>query len=603
MNLWLPNDLRDPFFLGVEHSLTARPWRRRLDREGELRALALQQAHGCDETLARVLCARGVGADDYESHLAPRLRDMMPDPLTLRDMDRAVERLAEALANDETIAIFGDYDVDGAASAALLADYLASIGAKAPLIHIPDRLLEGYGPNVEAVRALASRGATLLVTVDCGTTSFEALGEARSLGLDAIVLDHHLALETGPPAIIVNPNRQDDLSGLGALCAAGVVFLTLVALTRHLRDQGFFTSARPQPDLLQSLDLVALATVADVAELVGLNRAFVSRGLMVMRGRKRIGLAALADSARLHGPVRCDHLGFLLGPRINAGGRIGDAGLGARLLTLNDEAQARDVAATLERLNGERQQIEKATLEEASALAERQLRDSNRLACLVVGGDDWHPGVMGLVASRLKDRFGLPAFAVAFMKETGAGSGRSLSGVDIGAAVHAAVRAGHIVKGGGHAMAAGVTLTRPQLSPFREFLSDRLAETVAIAGAANALRVDALLSARAVTVDFVEKIERAGPFGRGNPQPIFALAAHRVAHASEVGDGHIRARLRAEDGATLNAICFKAKGSPLGEALTCGSGAPVHVALRLSRSTFRDVERVDAQIVDLARAD
>ncbi|RTL89024.1 MAG: single-stranded-DNA-specific exonuclease RecJ [Hyphomicrobiales bacterium] len=590
-------------FLGVERSVLGRPWRARLDAAGEAAALALSQTHGLDDLLARVLAGRGVGVAEAARYLDPALRDLMPDPSTLTAMDEAVERLAHAMETGEQIAIFGDYDVDGACSSALIVDYWRAAGAPEPLLHIPDRIFEGYGPNADAIRALAAKGATLLVTVDCGTVSHEPFAVAKSLGMDVIVLDHHQAPEALPAAIIVNPNRQDDLSGQGGLCAAGVVFLALAGLTRRLRGQGFWTETRPASDLLAALDLVALATVADVAPLKGLNRAFVAKGLAVMRNRARTGLAALMDAARMDGPPRAYHLGFALGPRINAGGRIGDAGLGARLLTLSDPIEAARIARELDRLNGERQVIESAALEEAIARAELLFTKTNRLSCIVVEDDHWHPGVVGLIASRLKDRFNFPAFAIAFNGETGTGSGRSLTGVDLGKAVRQAVELGLAVKGGGHAMAAGVTLTREKLADFRAFMDDALADAVEAARGADALVIDAALSARGVGLDLLRRVEKAGPFGQGNPEPVFVLPEHRLIDAMIVGERHIRARLRSGDGAALETIAFRCVGAPLGDALLKGRGELFHVAARLSPNSFRGVERVEARLVDMARAD
>jgi len=416
----------EPAFLRVERSVLGRPWRDRLDPKGRALARAMVQQHGLPDALARVLAGRGVGCEECVDFLDPKLRSLMPDPSTLLDMDEAVARLVHAVQRGETVAIFGDYDVDGACSSALLSDFLNACGVE-NIIHIPDRIFEGYGPNIEAIRMLAGQGATLLITVDCGTTSHAALAEARALGMDAIVLDHHQAPVDLPDAIVVNPNRQDDLSGQGALCAAGVVFLTLAALSRALRQRDWWTPSRPAPELLASLDLVALATVADVAPLTGLNRAFVVKGLQVMHGRARVGLSALIDSARLEGPIRASHLGFALGPRINAGGRIGDASLGARLLTLADGAEAARLAQELDRLNTERRAIEQHTLETAIAQAEAEMMKTNRLSCLVVAGEDWHPGVVGLIASRLKERFNVPSFAIAFNGEKGMSSGRTLA--------------------------------------------------------------------------------------------------------------------------------------------------------------------------------
>ncbi len=587
-------------FLGVERSLLGRRWQARLDRAGEARAEAIAQAHGFDDVLARVLAGRGVTTETALAWLDPTLRDLMPDPLTLLDMDRAVDRLAAAIEAGEQIAIFGDYDVDGACSAALLAEFLIAAGSAQPFIHIPDRILEGYGPNIEAIRDLFARGARVLVTVDCGTTSHEALAEAAALGMDAIVFDHHQASEVLPAATVVNPNRQDDLSGQGRLCAAGVVFLALAALNRELKRRGRWNTSRPAPDLLAGLDLVALATVADVAALSGLNRAFVTKGLAVMRGRRRVGLNALMDAARMDGPPRAYHLGFLLGPRINAGGRIGDAALGSRLLMMEDPVQAAVVARELDRLNSERQALEKATLELAEAEAEQELRQSNNLSCLVVAGDEWHPGVVGLIASRLKDRFNIPSFAIAFKGENGTGSGRGLSGVDLGLVVRRAVETGVAAKGGGHAMAAGVTIARKRLREFRGFMNSELETQLAARPRDDILSIDASLTARGAKFELLRGVEMAGPYGQGNREPIFALSGHRLANASIVGSDHVRARLQSGDGAYLDAICFRALASPLGEALLRGRGQTFHVATRLSVGAFRGAEKIDAQIVDLA---
>ncbi|NUJ80544.1 single-stranded-DNA-specific exonuclease RecJ [Methylocystis sp. FS] len=595
------SDSMVPAFLGVERSVLGRRWRGRLDARGEAQALALTQAHGIDDFLARVIAGRGVTVADAAGYLDPKLRDLLPDPSSLRDMDAATNRLADAIEKSEQIAVFGDYDVDGACSSALLIDFWRAAGAPEPLLHIPDRIIEGYGPNVEAIRDLAARGATLLATVDCGTSSHEAFAVARALGLDVIVLDHHQAPEILPDALVVNPNRLDDLSGQGALCAAGVVFLVLVGLSRTLRARGWWSDDRPEPDLLAALDLVALATVADVSPLARLNRALVAKGLMVMAARSRPGLAALMDAARLDGPPRAYHLGFALGPRINAGGRIGDAGLGARLLTLADGAEARRIANELDRLNGERQVVERMILEQAVAEAEAQVAGSNRLSCLVVHGQDWHPGVVGLIASRLKERFNTPAFVIAFNGEYGTGSGRSLSGVDLGAAVRRAVDLGLAVKGGGHAMAAGVTLARDKIDDFRAFLDEALAASVEAARLDDALVVDAAVAGRGVCLELLRRVERAGPFGQGNPEPLFALPEQQVTFAQTVGADHVRARLRSRDGATVDAIAFRAVHSPLGEALLRGDGAQLHVAAKLSRNVFRGIERVETRIVDLAR--
>jgi len=586
--------------LGVEASATGRRWRSRLDGPGEETALLIAQRHGVPEVLARVLSGRGVTALDAPAFLEPRLRDLMPEPNSLIGMEAAVDRLVAAVRAGRPIAIFGDYDVDGACSSALLALFLGAAGVPAR-VHIPDRITEGYGPNVPAVRAFAAEGAALLVTVDCGTTSTDPLTEAARLGLDVLVLDHHQAPEVLPPALaIVNPNRQDDLSGLGHLCAAGVVFMTLVAMNRRLRTEGHWTTARPEPDLRSMLDLVALATVADVVPLTGLNRAFVRQGLQVVHARARVGLRALMDAARLHGPPACYHLGHVLGPRINAGGRIGDAGLGARLLMTRDEGEAAGIAAELDRLNGERQVIERAAVEEADAMARAQL-DAHPDAPLVVGSAGWHPGIVGLVAARLKERYNLPAFALAMGEGgTAVGSGRSVAGVDLGLAVRDAVEAGLASKGGGHAMAAGITMKAERIDDLHRFLTDRIGGASSLARGERALTVDAAITARGATVDLAGLLEKAGPFGSGQPEPLFALANHLVQEASEVGQGHLRLRLRGGDGAAIKALAFRAVGQPLGDMLTASRGRPVHVVGCLSVDRWGGGERVDLRLVDAA---
>ena len=537
------------YFLGVESSFTGRPWRARLDAAGEARALAISQIAGQSELMARVLAGRGVAIDAVERFLDPTLRDLMPDPFTLAGMEAATARLKTAVERREKVAIFGDYDVDGATSAALLSEYLEAVGCET-LIHIPDRIVEGYGPNVEAMASFKEKGADLVVTVDCGAVSHGPIAEARRLGLDVLVFDHHQAPETLPEALaVVDPNRQDDLSGLGYLSAAGVVYMALVALNRALREAGAFEGAKP-PDLIAALDLVALSTVADVVPLVGLNRAFVTRGLAVMRRRERPGLAALFDVAGADGPPRAYHLGFLIGPRINAGGRIGDAALGARLLTTRDELKAREIAAELDRLNRARQQIEIAVLAEAEAEAFASLGLEERGAAVVVAGEGWPPGVVGLIAARLKERFERPAFALALNGAEATGSARSIAGVDIGRVVRAAVDAGLAIKGGGHAMAAGVTLAAK--SPRRFPRLHRREAGPLGRRRARQFRPDSSTprSRRpGATPDLVRSIEAAGPFGSGNPEPLFALPRHRLTDVFPVGTDHLRLRAAAGDGA------------------------------------------------------
>jgi len=479
-------------FLGVENSATGRIWRDRLDERGAARALAIAQHHALPELLARIIAGRDIESDAVDAFLDPAVKRTMPDPFVLTAMKTAAERIADAAMRGESVAIFGDYDVDGATSAALLARFLRNCGIE-PIIYIPDRLFEGYGPNVEAVRALAERGATLLVCVDCGTTSAEALAEAKARGLAVLVIDHHQADEELPPALaIVNPNRRDDLSGLGHLAAVGLTFMTVVAVNRVLRERGFWQPDRAEPDLLGFLADVALGTVADVVPLTGLNRAFVAKGLIALRRREHPGLVSLMDVARLSGPPEAWHLGFLLGPRINAGGRIGRADLGVRLLLENDPIEAAKIAAELDRLNRERQVIEQQTLAQAEAEADAALGlEDKGGAIIVTAAEGWHPGIVGLVAARLKEKFARPAFAIALEPGGfGTGSGRSIRGVDIGRAVRRAVADGLLVKGGGHAMAAGVTLRKGALAEFRAYLEASLAADVEKARRASGLLID-----------------------------------------------------------------------------------------------------------------
>ena len=560
----------------------------------------MAQQRGYPDMLARVLVGRGVSAEGAELYLNPSLRDLMPEPFRLQDMEPTVARLARAVRSGERVAIFGDYDVDGACSAALLALFLDHCGVPYAL-HIPDRALEGYGPNIEAIGAMAGEGARLLVTVDCGTTSHEVFADARALGLDIIVLDHHLAPESLPDALVVNPNRQDDLSGQGALCAAGVVYLALVALARRLREDSFFNSSRPAPDLLAMLDLVALATVADVAPLTGLNRAFVAKGLMVMRRRERLGLTALMDVARISGPPQAWHLGFMLGPRINAGGRIGDAALGARLMLERDPAAARAIAVQLDGLNAQRRAIEQATVEAAEAEALASAQDGETTAVVVVSGEDWLPGIVGLVASRLKERFNKPAFAFAMTGKSGVGSGRSIHGVDLGAAVRTATEDGLLIKGGGHKMAAGATVARDRLGDLRAFLDARLGAAVAAARADSALKIDAAVSVGALKPDLVHALEQAGPFGAGAPEPVFGLPRHLIRSVQPVGQTHLRVGLVAPEGGRLDAMAFGAQGKALGEALRAREGEIAHVAVSLSIDRYGGAERVQARMIDLAK--
>jgi single-stranded-DNA-specific exonuclease len=587
-------------FLDVERSVRGRAWRDRLDERGAGRALAIAQAHDVPELLARILAGRDVEADEVEGYLDPTLKRLMPDPHVVTAMAESAVRLAEAAMRGESVAIFGDYDVDGATSSALLARFLRACGLD-PMVHIPDRIFEGYGPNVEAIRTLAERGAKLLVTVDCGTTSHEPLAEARRLGLDVMVIDHHQADERLPDALVVNPNRLDDLSKLGHLAAVGLVFLTLVAANRALRVRGFWTDARPEPDLLALLDIVALGTVADVVPLKGLNRAFVAKGLIALRRRENVGLTALMDAARLSGPPEAWHLGFLLGPRINAGGRIGRADLGVRLLLEDDPTEAARIAAELDRLNRERQVMEQAMLAEAEAEAMAALGLEEKGAVVVTAAAGWHPGVVGLIAARLKERYGRPAFAIALEPGgLGTGSGRSIAGVDLGRVVRRAVAQGLLLKGGGHVMAAGVTLRQESLAAFRAFLEEQLAGAVETARLDDALLIDGAVSAGGANTALIAALSQAGPYGAGNPEPVIALPSHTIAYADEVGQAHVRVRFRSGDGAIINAIAFRALNQPLGQALLQYRGQAVHAAGSLAVDRWNGAERIQLRLLDIA---
>ena len=559
---------------------------------------AIWQRTGIPEILARIMAARGVGLDAAEKYLEPTIRELMPDPSTLTAMDELADRLARATADGEAIALFGDYDVDGACACALMARFLRHFNID-PQVHIPDRIFEGYGPNIAAMDKLIDSGATLIITLDCGTTSDAPIAHARARGADVLVIDHHLSDHELPDATaLVNPNRPDDISGLGYLCAAGVTFMVLVAVNRALRQQG----RTGLPDLLKLLDLVALATVCDVVPLVGLNRAFVVRGLEVARRGDNKGIAALALAARLSGPMNPYHLGFLIGPRINAGGRIGNAALGTELLTVDDEHHALAIAGRLDELNTERQRIEVEAVAEAAAVAELEIGSGEGPPVLVLASANWHPGVAGLIASRLRERFERPTFAIALQPDgTGTGSGRSMPGVDLGRAVIAAVDAGLIAKGGGHAMAAGVTIRPGQLGPFRAYLTEALSGDVAVARAATALPVDAALTARGASLELVHSLERAGPYGSGNPGPVFAFPAHRARFAQVVGKGgHVSFTLASEDGARLKAIAFRAAETAIGDALLRGNDASFHFAGSLSIDHYQGREQVQFRLTDMA---
>jgi len=594
-------DLQTPgrLVLGVQKSFNQNAWRDRLSEDEQRHAMAISQRLGVPDVLARVMAARGVLPESAEAFLAPSIKTLMPNPSNLVDMDAAVSRVADAIQSGKNIAIFGDYDVDGATSSAVLARYLRWTGID-PVIHIPDRIIEGYGPNGPALEHLKAGGADLLVTVDCGSTSFDAFEVARNVGLNVVVIDHHQVGETLPEvAALVNPNRQDDLSGQEHLAAVGVTFLFVVGLNRELRQRGFF-NGKAAPDLLALLDLVALGTVCDVVPLKGLNRAYVMRGLEVMHQRRNPGLAFLADVARVVGKVAPYHLGFLLGPRINAGGRIGDAALGARLLTSEDHVTAREIAARLDELNTERQAMEAVMLEQADAQATLAI-EAKDPAVLLTGSDDWHPGIVGLIASRLKEAHRRPSFAIAYDEMgKGTGSGRSIPGVDLGKVVRKAVDEGLLEKGGGHAMAAGLTVLKDKVEALTEYFDTHLRADVQQTNASRDLKIDGALTATGANLDLMNMLEKAGPYGAGHSEPVFVFPAHRVSFADVVGKGHVRASLASSDGAKIKAISFKAEDKPHGKALLEKRGQSVHVAGSLSVDTWQGTPRVQLRILDVA---
>ncbi|WP_157015502.1 single-stranded-DNA-specific exonuclease RecJ [Mesorhizobium xinjiangense] len=589
------------FFLDVRRSATGHAWEHRLNERQENVALAMAQTHGVPDIVARVLAGRGVAIDDAPRFLDPTIRDLLPDPALLTDMTRAATRIAEAIRRREKVAIFGDYDVDGAASSAILKRYLRHFGLDCE-IYIPDRIFEGYGPNPEAMRDLVARGASLIVTVDCGTNSAPSIAAANEAGAEVVVLDHHQVGGDLPPAVaVVNPNREDDISGQGHLCAAGVVFLALVETTRLLRAGG---PSQPLPDLLSLLDLVALATVCDVVPLVGVNRAFVVKGLLAARSQDNAGLAALQAVARIGEPVNSFHFAFLIGPRINAGGRIGDAALGARLLATDDPAEARDIAQALDRLNQERQAMEREMLEQAKAEADAELAAGQGPAILVAASEGWHAGIVGLLASRLKDHARRPVFAIAFNDNgQGTGSGRSVPGFDLGRLVRRAVEKGLLVKGGGHAMAAGITVDKARLGELRAFFEEEAGADVFRLIDEASLKIDGALSAEGANLALLETLERAGPFGAGHAPPQFVLPRHTIAAIREVGTGgHLRVDLRSQAGGRMQAMAFRAADAPLGRFLLDNRGQTVHLAGTVSANFWNGVKSVQFRLTDAAAA-
>jgi single-stranded-DNA-specific exonuclease len=583
---------------GVEKSVCGRRW---VSREADLAAAAaLVQGLGLPEIVARLLAQRGVTLDTAPLFLAPRLRDQLPDPRHLIDMEKAVARLLAAIRAGETIAVFGDYDVDGATSAALLIRFFAAVGARAR-VYVPDRQREGYGPNAPALLRLKAEGAAVVVTVDCGTLAYDALAAAAEAGLDVVVVDHHVAAPLLPPAAaVLNPNRLDERSPCRYLAAVGVAYLLVVALNRALREVGWYGGARAEPDLLQWLDLVALGTVADVVPLEGLNRALVAQGIKVARRQGNRGLAALSAVARIGEPISAYHLGFILGPRVNAGGRVGEADLGARLLATEDATLAEELARRLDEHNRERRDIERETLAAAIAAVEAAPQ-SPSLAFAAAEG--WHQGVIGIVAARLKERYDRPACVVALTGGIGKGSGRSVEGRALGPAVIAARQAGLLIDGGGHAMAAGFTVAADKLEALRAFLAERLGDGRDREPLVPQLPIDGALSLAAARGDLIDHLDRLAPFGAANPEPRFLFRGVQIAAVAAVGGNHLRLRLAEPLGeAKLDAIAFRAADTALGRFLCETRGAAMHVAGHLRRDGWRGGDRVELVIDDAAPA-
>lgn len=596
----MDNEVAGPF-LGVTASAGGHVWKDRLEPSRIHIAMAITQQHHVPEVLGRMLASRLDPDEDVATYLNPSIKNLMPDPHSLQDMEKAAGRIAQAIEAGEAIVIYGDYDVDGGTSSALWRRFLMSHGNDCR-IYIPDRMTEGYGPNPAAMEQLVADGAKLIITVDCGSTSHEAMQVIADSDCDTIIIDHHQLGEDFPPCYaLINPNRPDDLSGQGDLAAAGVVFLTLAAVVKELRKRGFYNDNRKAPDLLQLLDLVALATICDVVPLTGLNRAYVHKGLQVMRHRQNAGLRALADVAGLQEAPTSYHLGFLIGPRINAGGRIGNSSLGAQLLSSNDDVESQKIAEQLDRYNSERKAMEGVMLEEAVAAADQMVEQDPDTPIIITGSPDWHKGLVGLLASRLCERFKRPALAIAWEGGgEGTGSARSIQGVDIGAAIRAAVDKGLLVKGGGHAMAGGLTVFETKYDELGAFLRETLKEAREQASSGSDLLIDGALTPLAASTELLLQLEKAGPYGSGNPPPRFVFPAHHVNFAKIVGNGHVRCSLQAGDGSRIDAVAFRSADTPIGELLLNNNGMPLHIAGSLKINSWGGRVKVEMIIDDVA---
>lgn len=585
---------------GISSSASGRSWLLRDHTEREVDELA--RIYKLPQIVAKCLAGRGITAETANAYLNPSFREQFPEPSDFADMDKAIAIILQAVMDKTAITIFADYDVDGATSSAQLRRWLQQMG-NASALYVPDRLTEGYGPSAMAFDTIKGQGAELVIIVDCGAVSHDAIAHAKSIGLTIVVLDHHLMGEGAMPMAdaLVNPNRNDDTSGLGYLAAAGLVFILLAGLNRKARETGMFTN-ESEPDLMKLAELAALGTVCDVAQLIGFNRVLVAQGLKTMRLLHTSGLAALAEVGEIEPPFSTYHAGFVFGPRINAGGRIGKSDLGAELLASDDGARCAEIAAELDRLNIERKAIEKQVQEQAEAMAEQQMPDA---AILVVAGTGWHPGVIGIVAGRLKDKYNRPTVVIALGDDgLGHGSGRSVSGVNLGEAFSRAVKSGVLIKGGGHAMAGGLTLRADKVEQFRAFLTADIGAAALEAGSARKLKIDAIAGLHAVDMELAIALARSEPFGMGNPEPVLAFSRVFIAYAQELNGGHVRCRLETELGdASLSAICFRAKDRELADILLDRSGNACHVAGKLRIDRWKGREKLNFQIEDVALAD
>ena len=584
--------------LGTEISIGGRRWSQKLNDgiETERIVYTIAQRYDLPDVIARLLVSRHVPLEEVNGFLNPKLRDIMPDPSSLTDMDVAVDRLVKAISGNELIGLFADYDVDGATSSALLKMYLDALNIRSEL-YIPDRIKDGYGPNKQGLEYLKNKGADLIITLDCGILAFDVLDDFYVQGGEVIVIDHHMAEPKLPKAIaVVNPNRLDDLSDLGNLAAVGVVFLLLVALTRKLRKIGWF-SKKTEPNLLQWLDLVAIGTICDVVELKGLNRAFVAQGLKVMALQKNIGVKALREVALVNSKPNSYQVGFMLGPRINAAGRVGESELGARLLACDDEMHAINMSNLLDEQNKLRQQIESSVLEQALSLLNE---DNEKENVIVVAADNWHPGVIGIVSARLREKFNKPACVVSIQNGIGKGSGRSISGWDLGSAIIGAVQSGLLKEGGGHKMAAGFSVRSDKVFELKQYLNDHFNRSVAEADNVVSLPIDGLITVAAVKEELLELLERLEPFGAGNPEPRFVIPSLRVKYATVVGDQHIKCRFVDKSSGEISGICFRSLGTKIGNVLLNQNGTPVHVAGKIRRNLWQGRASLQVIIDDIA---